>query len=240
MSTLTLTRDAGTQKTETRRLEGKIELRENDDGKTVLAGKALVYNELSEDLWGMRERFASGAFSESLSGDEADDVRALAHHDRQLVIGRQSAGTLTLDDRSDALYFEIEMPDTTYANDLVESIRRGDITGMSFGFRAIEDEWDRDIENDTAIRTVTKARLREISPVAWPAYPQSVVDAEKRHLDETMIEVRAKLGMTEKPKADDAGEPGGDGGGTLNDENRETLELMRTQIELESGATPGE
>lgn len=239
MSTLTLTRDAGTQETETRRLEGKIELRETDDGKTILSGKALVYNELSEDLWGMREKFAPGAFASSLSGDDTDDVRALAHHDRQLVIGRQSAGTLTLDDRSDALYFEIEMPDTTYANDLVESIRRGDITGMSFGFRAIEDVWDRDIDSDTAIRTVTKARLREISPVAWPAYPQSVVEAEKRNLDRTMTEVRAKLGMKEQIKADDADELGGDGGGTFDDEKRETLELTRTQFELESGATPG-
>jgi hypothetical protein len=234
---VTLTHEPGKLATETRRLEGRIELRESDDGTVTLTGKAIVYNSLSDDLWGMREKFIPGAFASSLEGDDTDDVRALAHHNRDQVIGRQSAGTLRLNDQPDALYFEIDMPKTSYANDLVESIRRGDITGMSFGFRAIEDEWDYDDTTGANLRTVKKARLREISPVSWPAYPQSVVDAEKRNLSETLDEVRAKL--QESDKGDDTGD-GGDGGGTLNNEHRESLELWRTQIELESGATPGQ
>lgn len=213
---------------ETRHFSGKVELRKEGE-KTYLSGRAIVYNQLSNVIFGFREKIEPGAFAGSL-GPDGDDVRALAHHSSDMVIGRQTAGTLKLDDRSDGMYFEIEMPDTTYARDLVVSIERGDITGMSFGFRTIDDKWEMDEETGAEIRTVIEAKLREISPVAWPAYPQTIIDTESRAMESTLADVRAKLAEESNNKEnDDSGENRSTG---LSESERQDMDLWRTQIEL--------
>jgi phage head maturation protease len=40
---------------------------------------------------------------------------------------------------------------------------------MSFGFRSVIDDWDND--DGQTIRTLIKAELFDVSPVAFPAYP---------------------------------------------------------------------
>jgi phage head maturation protease len=47
---------------------------------------------------------------------------------------------------------------------------------VSFGFRALKQEWDES-DPENIIRTITSADLFEISPVAFPAYPDSAVAA---------------------------------------------------------------
>lgn len=215
-----------TDRIETRHFCGKVELRK-EGGKTFLTGRVVSYNELSNVIFGFREKIIPGAFTESI-GPEGDDARALAHHSSDSVLGRVSAGTLKLDDRSDGLYFEIEMPDTTYARDLIVSIERGDITGMSFGFRTVDDKWDFDDETGVEIRTVIEAKLREISPVAWPAYPQTIIDTESRAMESTLVDIRAKL--AEESKGEESNESGEAVG--LSDSERQDIDLWRTQVKL--------
>jgi len=68
---------------------------------------------------------------------------------------------------------EVEPPDVTWANDMLRSIERGDIRQMSFGFDTIDDNWGH--EDEELIRTLLKVRLREVSIVAMPAYPDTDV-----------------------------------------------------------------
>ena len=74
------------------------------------------------------------------------------------------------------LRFELDLPNTTLGNDTYESIKRGDVDGVSFGFSMITQDIEEP-DDDLMLRTVTKAKLLEVSAVAFPAYPDSEVSA---------------------------------------------------------------
>ncbi|MCZ9840623.1 HK97 family phage prohead protease [Brachyspira hyodysenteriae] len=143
-----------------------------------LRGYAIVYNSLSEPLYGdlFRERINRGAFTKSLL--ENDQV-CLWGHDTRYVLGRKSAGTLILREDEKGLYFEVSMPNTTWARDLKESVDRGDIKQMSFGFKVVRDNWIDDKETlkeyGMPIREVEEIALHEISLVTFPAYTETNV-----------------------------------------------------------------
>lgn len=149
-----------------------VELREGKPA--LLRGHAAVFNQLSEDLGGFREQVAPGAFADAI---EKDDVRALFNHDPNFVLGRTLAKTLRLAEDARGLAIEIDLPDTPTVRDLVQApIVRGDISGMSFGFsvRPGGQDWAKDDEG-RIVRTLKRVRLYDVSPVTFPAYPQTEV-----------------------------------------------------------------
>jgi HK97 family phage prohead protease len=148
----------------------KVETREQDR-PPVIRGHAAVFDVLSENLGGFREKIAPGAFNGILK----DDVRALFNHDPNLILGRTGAGTLRLSIDADGLVYELDPPDTTIGRDLVTSIQRGDINQSSFGFVVEDDDFSED-EEGRYIRTIRKIkRLFDVSPVTYPAYPDASV-----------------------------------------------------------------
>ena len=149
----------------------KIEAREEADTKTIV-GHAAVFNTLSVDLWGFREKIAPGAFADAV---KEDDVRALFNHNPDYVLGRNKAGTLRLKEDEKGLAIEVDPPDTQVARDLMVSIGRGDITQMSFGFQLVSDEWDY-TDRANPIRTLKKVKLYDVSPVTYPAYEDTDVE----------------------------------------------------------------
>ena len=167
---------------ERRFLKG-LELRVLDtpaDGRiATLAGYAAVFNSLSEDLGGFRESIRPGAFKESLA--RGDDIRALVGHDSTMVIGRRSANTLSVTEDEKGLRVEIGVPDTTAGRDLIVSVKRGDITGMSFGFSTVKDDWTKQSKDGDVVyrRELIKVDLFEVSAVAWPAYTDTSVEARE-------------------------------------------------------------
>lgn len=158
--------------------EMRIETRE-EDGAPVIRGHAAVFNQLSEPLGGFREQIAAGAFAEAL---QSDDIRALWNHNPDHILGRNMAKTLMLAEDARGLAIEIIPPDTQIARDLMTSMKRGDVTQMSFGFsvRPNGENWAKDDEG-RYIRTLTRVRLYDVSPVTYPAYPQT--DVAVRSLD---------------------------------------------------------
>ncbi|MFZ4773942.1 MAG: HK97 family phage prohead protease [Terrimicrobiaceae bacterium] len=145
------------------------------DQPTLIEGYAAVFNALSEDLGGFREMIHPGAFAKTIK--EAD-VRALINHDPAMVIGRTKNHTLTMKEDIHGLRVAITPPDTSYARDLVASLRRGDIDQMSFGFETVRDEWH--ITNDEVMRALVEVRLFDVSPVTFPAYPQTTVQVRSK------------------------------------------------------------
>lgn len=135
-----------------------------------LRGHAAVFDQLSEDLGGFREKIAPGAFANSIT---QDDVRALFNHDANFVLGRNKSGTLRMVEDETGLQVEIDQPDTQLGRDIITSVARGDITQMSFGFTTIRDAWAK-IENEW-VRTLLEVKLYDVSPVTYPAYPQTDV-----------------------------------------------------------------
>jgi hypothetical protein len=148
---------------ERRSVAAPPELRATDTGKTI-SGYAAVFNEVADIGGSFREVIAPGAFKGTLDGD----IRALVDHDSGRVIGRSKAGTLRLKEDAHGLRTEIDLPDTTDGRDLAVSLERGDISGMSFGFRVTHDEWDE--TGDIPTRTIRSVELFEVSAVAFPAY----------------------------------------------------------------------
>lgn len=162
-------------------------------GLPRIRGHAAVFNTLSEDLGGFREIVAPGAFSDVI---RTDDVRALLNHDANLILGRNRAKpepTLVLEEDATGLRMDIATPDTSYARDLVTSMRRGDVSQSSFQFSTLDDKWET--RDGMMVRTLLKVRrLWDVSPVTFPAYPEAdsgvrtslaqIADQGKRAIEE--------------------------------------------------------
>ena len=149
-----------------------LRLEQRAEGKMpLIRGYAVVFNALSSVLWGFREEIAPEAFADSV---ESGDVRALWSHQDALVLGRTKNGTLSLAIDDEGVRYDLEPAATQAGRDAVTSIRRGDVDAMSFGFRVLPEgaSWRYD-DDEQLIRRVTNAELIEISPVAFPAYPQT-------------------------------------------------------------------
>lgn len=155
--------------------ECELEIEERADGteSPTITGYAAIFNKLSVDLGGFRERIAPGAFSRAL--EEGHDVRALVGHDPDKVLGRAKSGTLKMEQNTKGLKVRIKPPDTQAGRDIVTSIRRGDVSQMSFAFKTIEDAWNT--EDGGEIRTLKDVELFDVSPVTFPAYPDTTVAA---------------------------------------------------------------
>ena len=144
-----------------------------EDGKRTLVGYAAMFNSDATIGDYFIERIDPGAFNTALTAD----VRALVDHDTGRVIGRTKSGTLRLAVDSRGLRVEIDVPDTADGRDLWTLVERGDISGMSFGFRVTKQSWDE--TGDMPVRTVLEVELFEVSACAFPAY------------DDTMLGVRS-------------------------------------------------
>lgn len=147
---------------------------EEVEGVRRIVGYAALFNQMSEDLGGWWEMIEPGAFTSSL--ERGDDVRALFNHDANMILGRTRNGTLVLNQDDHGLRYAITPPDTSYARDLMVSLERGDVDQSSFGFRVSDDRWET--VNERNIRTVIDfKRLFDISPVTFPAFPQTSAEA---------------------------------------------------------------
>ena len=137
---------------------------DRDDDGARLVGVSPPWEVLSEEIFGFWEKFSRGAFG------DLSDVIATVEHDNARLIGR-TPKTLRIKDDEAGLRYEVDLPGTTVADDLVELIERGDIRGSSFEFRvkAGGDEWEED-DDGRVIRTITDAELFQVGPVTRPAY----------------------------------------------------------------------
>lgn len=152
----------------------KVNIRRGGNTKRpVLIGYAAVFNSRTV-IGSFCEEIAPGAFAQAIA--DGSDVRALYNHQDSLILGRRSAGTLKLEEDTKGLLVEIELPDTQAARDLMANIDSGNINGMSFGFRAREQEWSySDGESQDDVRRLIDLDLIEVSPVVFPSYEQTVI-----------------------------------------------------------------
>ena len=145
------------------------------EGNTI-RGYAAVYNSDSEWMGGFYEQIARGAFDDVLD----NDTRAYFNHDENLLLGRVSSGTLRIGTDARGLYYEVDLPNTSYANDLVELMKRGDVNQSSFAFLIERDRWEeRDGKTYRIIEKVS--RLLDVSPVSQPAYESATSELVTRN-----------------------------------------------------------
>lgn len=168
------------------------------EGNTI-RGYAAVYNSDSEWMGGFYEQIEAGAFDSVLE----NDVRAYFNHDENLLLGRVSSGTLRIGTDKRGLYYEVDLPNTTYANDLVELMKRGDVNQSSFAFLIEKDRWEQ--RGGTTYRIIEKvSRLLDVSPVAQPAYPDATSELKTRDLetkDEPVVDAAPEANTPESVEA---------------------------------------
>jgi len=156
-----------------------VEVREEDNGKTVCRGYAALFDSESRDFGGFVEFIERGAFDRVLA-DPATDVICKLDHKRPLA---RTPGTLRLGVDERGLWYEFD-PKRADA-DVVEALERGDLRGSSFAFRVAsgDDRWEKR-DDGTTVRTITNfAGLYDVGPVYTPAYPETSSWVSKRALD---------------------------------------------------------
>ena len=151
-----------------------LHVREADGGKSLrLNGYAAVFDKPSVPIYGMfHEYVRKGAFANSVA---KDDIRSFWNHNADLVLARNKSGTLRLSEDSKGLEFDADLPNSEAGRNWAETVRRGDVDGMSFMFRTITDAWF--MEDGKDARELKEVQLFEVGPVAFPAYPDTSVGA---------------------------------------------------------------
>lgn len=143
------------------------------------------------------EEFSPEAFNEVLSRPDTDVV-AFWNHNRDMLLGRQSSGTLRLDLTDAELRFEVDLPDTDYGENIRALAERGDIKGTSFGF--VPGLVERFTAPDgLPVRRHKSVRdLIEVSPTTLPAYTSTSVSVrgqeyEVESLGSQLVRARARV-----------------------------------------------
>jgi HK97 family phage prohead protease len=144
----------------------------------LIRGTAIVFDQRSTDLGGFVEVIRPEAFKRTLN--EGIDLRAFFGHDPDKVLGRQSVGTLQVHVDHHGVHVEIDPPSPPEPPNLLQSIERGDISGMSFSFQLMPGGDEVKRENNQVVRYVEDMRVFEVSVVSMPAYEQTSVDVTLR------------------------------------------------------------
>ncbi|NQX67974.1 HK97 family phage prohead protease [Paenibacillus alba] len=163
--------------------EFQIRAASEGDNTMGISGYVVKFNQRSQLIYGeFYERVAQGAFLKSL---QENKIIALWNHRTDFVLGSSKNKTLRLQEDDVGLHFEIDLPNSTWGKDAFESIQRGDVDGVSFGFNVRGDSWSYLQEEDVYERTLLDIDLREISPTPFPAYLDSEVS--KRSVEQLGI-----------------------------------------------------
>lgn len=153
--------------------------RSDDDGSIGFKGHAIVWNKrtwIGSKRWGFWEQIAPEAVTKTL---QEADIRFLQNHDPNLLLARNTAGTLRLNSDDTGLAVDADMAPTTYAQDLAILLDRRDISQMSFAFEDVA--WNyTEAEDGNPLYTLTEIRLFDVAVVTYPAYEET--DAGLRSL----------------------------------------------------------
>ncbi len=171
-----------------------------DDSKMVI-GKAICFESPSNDM-GFIETIKRGAITQELLDNS--DVFARMNHSDDYILARskKGKGSLTLELRDDGVYYSFEAPNTEKGNELLEHIKRGEITTSSFAFRvANEDNAERWYKTEDGVihRDINKIDyLGDIAPVFSEAYSETFCSLRGEDMVKTSHEIDSKMDLLKK------------------------------------------
>lgn len=151
----------------------------------LVEGYAVVFNSLSNDLGGFKEIIEPDAIDDDVI--KCSDILCLLDHNKErgvLARAQFGEGSLKLELDSHGLKYSFEAPKTALGDEILESLRRGDISKCSFAFVVEKDNWEKQ-DDGTIIRHIIKIKqLYDVSLVYNPAYEETEVKADLRGLKE--------------------------------------------------------
>lgn len=161
-----------------------FELRALENDSRMVEGYAIVFNSESNDLGGFQEIIDERALDGVI--EKSDILCLLNHNEDKGVLARSKfgKGSLALEVDEKGLKYLFEAPNTALGDELLEGIKRGDITTSSFAFTVGKDNWEKR-EDGSYLRTIVSIQeLFDVSPVYRAAYDATSVKADTRGLDE--------------------------------------------------------
>jgi len=178
-----------------------IELRKDAETseQKYVDGIGVIYDR-EEQLWdGYYEKIDRNAFKDCLS--KKPEIKSFFNHDpSQVIATTTSTPPLVISDMGDGLWFSAPIPPTSYGEDLITNLTRGNVKGASFTFTVDKDTVEIDKDNNYH-RTIMEATLYEVGAVTNPAYVQTQVslrdkdsllqEAKERILDKDVKELKA-------------------------------------------------
>lgn len=146
------------------------------DSGLCVSGMPIVFNQetVIHDVNGnYREIILPGAIDEKA----LEDVHLFYNHDmNQVPLARTKSGTMKLEVTPAGVSMTAQLPDTAVGRSVYEAVKRGDLSGMSFGFSLSGGDDAFDAKKN--LRTIKHInRVLECSIVPYPAYPQTSVEA---------------------------------------------------------------
>lgn len=149
------------------------------DESRAVEGYALVFNKQSRDLGGFTEVIEPTALEGVL---EKSDILCLLNHNEDrgiLARSKYGEGSLELVIDEIGLKYRFEAPSTTLGDELLEGLKRGDISTSSFAFTIAKDTWTKK-DDGSYLRTINQfMELYDVSPVYKEAYPDTTVALRK-------------------------------------------------------------
>ncbi len=185
-------------------------------------GTGVVFNSESVDLGGFTEIISPSAISEETIRNS--DILFLLDHNRErgvLARSNNGAGSLSISVEFDGVHYAFDAPHTALGDEILEGLRRGDISKCSFAFTVSEDKWTKR-EDGSILRTIEKIdQLYDISIVYNPAYEDTMV-VNKRGLDDLMkeLEIEERSESEEDDKPDEPAETESENENTESENNQ--------------------
>ena len=156
---------AGQPETRSRK-SARLECRKSASGEMQLAGTAICFDSLSEDM-GFFEVVKYEAVQKSLARNS--DVFCLWQHDSAQPLARTSTGQLELSLNRSGLDFVCTLPQSPLGQNAYQGVKDGTVDGVSFGFGVLEDNWITRPDG-SLLRELLDISLVEVSPVTFAAY----------------------------------------------------------------------
>jgi hypothetical protein len=148
-----------------------IEVRSASTGSRTIGGYAAVFNRMSENLGGFREKIAPGFFNQSRSQGFPGVVCRYNHED-SFLLGTTRSGTLRLSIDELGLDYAVDLPECR--SDIYELTQREDLRHSSFAFQCYDEDWSKG-DGGYPVRQLLSGRLIDVAPVNTPAYPDATV-----------------------------------------------------------------
>lgn len=166
-----------------------------DTEEKVISGYINKFNTRSQYM-GFYEEVAKGAFDKTLA--DGHNIYAMYNHNSDMILGSTRSGSLKLNTDNIGLHFELRInPNISYASDIAELVKSGDLEGCSFGFWVTDDEWTR-TEDKIDLRIIKELELIEVTITPFPAYLDSEASCRSFDLHNEEVEKAKELRDLEK------------------------------------------
>ncbi len=186
---------------------------DNEDEPRRVSGLGVVYDKEVELFPGYMESVVKDAYKESIEKERDRAIKSYFNHDpNQVLATTKSDPPLLIENRENGVFYDAEIPNTSYGNDLEANLERNNIEGSSYSFVVPEDgdEWWEDDEG-IVHRKILKGEIFELGPVTDPAFletPTNLRSAKKAYKNyqaqaskgnkSKLFIMRKKLEMKEK------------------------------------------